>query len=128
MSMCKCKQCQKEITQDRDGVWIDPKAEQGMRQYCLIDPIYGIAFHQPFSVQDHLDEYSKERGTLITVPNLITSHRNLIKELQAFRTQSLEDIKATQEKVEKMAMDSTWIKIEDLKKMTLQELANRLAD
>ena len=76
-------------------------------------------------------EWGSEGLAALGIPDLQVwvdvncSHRNLIKELnEHHRKKSLKEIKAIHEKVEKMAMDATWIKIDKLKTMSLQEIAD----
>jgi len=72
-----------------------------------------------------LEEYAIELGVSISIEQLIDSHRVLrSRSLQniAERNKELTEI---YERVEKQAMDATWVKWDDLGKMTLAEIAYR---
>ncbi|MDA3821866.1 MAG: hypothetical protein PF450_04535 [Bacteroidales bacterium] len=70
-----------------------------------------------------LKNYSKERNVEMTVENLISSHRSIVDELNRTSRKEFKDVvKAAWDKAEKAAMDNTWIKKEDLKKMTIEDI------
>lgn len=78
-----------------------------------------------------LRDYSKERGLCepMTVADLIDSHRNLINELnRTTRKEWKDEMEEARKRVISMEMDSTWIKIDKLRKMTVQELVNLIGD
>ena len=76
-----------------------------------------------------LASYSAERGTSITVANLIESHRALVDELNRSSRQEWKDaMQRAYEHTVQMTMDSTWIKIEKLRGMSVQELVNMVGE
>ena len=121
--MGHCIHCGKEVFLDSEGVVREKLTDEGISQYCWIDPLKGSQLHELTKDDILLDQYSQERGVGFTLPELIGSHRRLIKELnEHHRKKSLEEVKALQDRVFNMQMDATWIKIEKLKTMTLQEI------
>lgn len=80
-----------------------------------------------------LAAYSRERGIgegmePITVARLIDSHRSLIRELEQPRQEWRDELQRARERVEAMTMDATWISIDKLRGMTVQELANLIGE
>ena len=77
---------------------------------------------------DKIRDYGLEFGVSdLTVDQLIDSHRE-IRTARLETQHEFEDrVKKACEIATKMTLDSYWIKIEDLKKMTLEELV-RLVD
>ena len=77
---------------------------------------------------DKIREYGSEFGNpYLTVDQLIDSHR----EIRIARLETQKEFQARVKKAcelaTKMTLDSNWIKIEDLQKMTIEELV-RLVD
>ena len=123
--MVACIHCGKDVHIDSAGIVRGEDKDNSMNQYCWMDPVKGSQTHDVSQLNKILIAYAKERGCFMTVEELICSHRNLIKELnEHHRKKSLKEIKALQDKVINMQMDATWIKIEKLKTMTLQEIAD----
>lgn len=78
---------------------------------------------------DKIREYGSEFGDSdLTVDELIDSHR----EIRIARLETQQEFEARVKKAcelaTKMTLDSNWIKIEDLKKMTLEELVDLVKD
>ena len=93
--------------------------------------------HEPLPAQGPVDvnvrrllaEYSAELGIEVSVPMLIESHRRLREELDAgSRAEFKQTLQRASEAVEKLTMDATWVRIADLRGMTVQEFVDLVAE
>lgn len=76
-----------------------------------------------------LAEYSAELGVEISVPMLIESHRRLREELEAgSRAEFRQNLQMARDAVTQLTMDVTWVKIDALRAMTVQELVQLVGE
>lgn len=78
------------------------------------------------SMQFLLDRYAQELGVSLTMDILINSHRTLRNELKKPRKEWREELERAKQLAYSTAIENTWIKIDDLRKMTVEELVNKL--
>lgn len=79
-----------------------------------------------------LEEYSRELGVDTTLAELIESHRELrnknIASIKRSREEESKYVAQAMKRAEEMVLKGDYIRIADLKKMTLSELANLIAE
>lgn len=81
------------------------------------------------SVEKMLQNYADEIGIeRITLEDLICSHRTLRTWIQESLNEQRERFEQEREYIRNMEMDNTWVRWDDLRQMTMQEIANRLGD
>ena len=78
------------------------------------------------SMQFLLDRYAQELGVSLTMDILINYHRTLRNELKKPRKEGREELERAKQLAYSTAIENTWIKIDDLRKMTVEELVNKL--
>jgi len=105
----------------------------------VVDRLAQAGLLDPKHTEVHKDaelllEYTKEIGwnpndAVLTVQCLIDSHRRLVEELNhTSRKEWRDEMSKAREYVKNLNMDSTWIKIDKLRTMTVQELVNMLGE
>lgn len=79
-----------------------------------------------------LEEYARELGVDTTLAELIESHRALRKKNMDFIKRSREEeseyVAQAMKRTDEMVLKGDYIRVADLKKMTLLELANIVSD
>lgn len=79
-----------------------------------------------------LEEYSRELGVDTTLAELIESHRELrnknIASIKRSREEESKYVAQAMKRAEEMVLKGDYIRIADLKKMTISELANLIAE
>lgn len=75
-------------------------------------------------------QYGKNIGTLFvfTASDLIASHRRLRKDAMRANEERLTELRKAREQAMQAQLDSDWIKIEQLRSMTVAELGSFLAE
>lgn len=72
-----------------------------------------------------LEDYSHELGiNHLSLESLVCSHRALRNDALKTNEEKRKEMERLRKVVQEQAMDETWIKIEDLKSMTLRELSD----
>lgn len=72
--------------------------------------------------------YGSEFKTVLTVRHLIESHRHLRSLSLVLHEEKRKAIQLAYDTAHKTAMDSTWVKWEDLRAMSISELMERLSE
>jgi uncharacterized protein YdbL (DUF1318 family) len=81
------------------------------------------------SASDKIVEYGKELGIEnANVDDFIAAHRALYKKAQDKQQLWHDLIQEARNRAYQQVMDATWVRIEDLKKMSVQELVSLLND
>mgnify|MGYP000844013108 CR=1 FL=1 len=78
------------------------------------------------SSDEKIKDYGLEFGVSnLTLDQLIDSHREIRLARLETQNEFLARVKEACERASKITLDSNWIKIEDLKKLTFEEFVNR---
>jgi hypothetical protein len=73
--------------------------------------------------------YGSEFGVdNLSVDALISSHRSMREAIRSDQKIWLEMLEQARQRAYQQVLDTSWIRIEDLKKMSVQELANLLSE
>lgn len=73
-----------------------------------------------------LNAYSQELGVALSISLLISSHRHLRKENMKSQEQMNAELQLARESAFTTAHDATWIKLENLRNMTMGEITQLL--
>jgi hypothetical protein len=84
------------------------------------------------SIEVKLSEYAKELGIealdFLTIDALIDSHRSMRQAIRSDQELWLSMLEKARQDARQQVMDSTWVRIDDLKKMQVRELVALLVD
>ncbi len=78
-------------------------------------------------LKDYAEELRLSDGNL-TLEQLIDSHRSQRQMVNGFIDQRNADLERVRERVRQMEMDSTWVKVERLRQMSVQEFATLIGE
>ena len=78
---------------------------------------------------EKITAYGSEFGVdNLNVDTLISSHRSMREAIRSDQKLWLEVLEGVRQRAYQQVLDTTWIRIEDLKKMSVQELAELVSE
>lgn len=83
---------------------------------------------QKFTVNKKIAEYGKEFGyiDILDVDTLISSHKSMRETIKSDQKIWLDTLDLARQQAYQTVLDTSWVRIEDLKKMSVKELIDLL--
>ena len=107
-----------------DQVLVLPSEEGGVEK--TVEDII-INYMKEIGIDNHLG-LPKSEYAIQQARSLVASHVTLRSEFKKSRREQTAELEVAVDNMRKLILDRTWIKIEDLRKMTLQEIIARIGE